>query len=489
MTDSSATAHRPAPLTPDLCVIGAGRAGLALASTAAAFGVPTILIARDGMGAAARNAGNLPSAALIAAGAQVQALHEAERFGIITAGELQVNFARVHDHMAKVVAALAPNASIERFTALGVTVIAGEARFRDRNSVLVGEQVIKARRFAIATGSRPAAPAIAGLEKVPALSEDNLAALTRRPDRLIVLGGEPAGIALGQALHRLGSAVTIVAAQSLLPGEDPEAAGLVRRALLREGVALCEGAAVLRAETPKGRVRLVLAATESEPERIVEGTHLLVTERRPDIEALDLELGGIASNAKGIIVNAGLRTSNRRVYAIGACAGGAAGGLQHPHVADHHAGLVLRRALFRLPARLGAAAIPRIVQSDPALASAGLSEGEARTKYREIQVLRWPYAETDKAHAERRTEGFIKLIADRKGRVLGVTIVGAQAGELIAPWSMAVQKGLDVREMAGFVFPSPAFSEISGRAATSFYAPLAAKPGLRRLIGFLRRFG
>jgi pyruvate/2-oxoglutarate dehydrogenase complex dihydrolipoamide dehydrogenase (E3) component len=488
VTDSSATAHRPAPLTPDLCVIGAGRAGLALAAGAAAFGVPTVLIARDGMGAAGRNKGSLASAALIAAGAQVQALREAGRFGIAT-GEAQVNFAQVHDHMAKVTGALAPNASVERFTALGVKVIAGEARFRDRNSVLVGTQVIKARRFAIATGSRPAAPDIPGLEEVALLSEDDIATLTRRPDRLIVLGGEPAGLALAQAMQRLGSAVTIVATQGLLPNEDAEAVGLVRRALLREGVVLHEDAKVLRAETPKGRVRLILAAAEGEPEQIVEGTHLLVTERRPDIETLDLELGGITSDAKGVIVNASLCTSNRRVYAIGACAGGAAGGPQEPHAAEHHAGLVLRRALFRQPARLGAATIPRIVQSDPALASVGLSEAEARAKAREIQVLRWPYAETDKAQAERRTEGFVKLVTDRKGRILGVTIVGAQAAELIAPWSMAIQKGMDVKEMAGFVFPSPAFSEISGRAATSYYAPLAAKPGLRRLIGFLRRFG
>ncbi|RDJ25250.1 dihydrolipoamide dehydrogenase [Bosea caraganae] len=473
-------------MTPDLCVIGAGRAGLALASAAAAFGVPTVLIARDGMSGAGRNAGGLPSGALIAAAAQVRALREASRFGI-AAGEPQVNFAQVHDHMARVAAALAPNASAERFTALGVKVITGEARFRDRNSVLVGDQVIKARRFAVATGSRPAIPAIVGLEELAILSEDSIATLTRCPDRLIVLGGEPAAIALAQAMQRLGSVVTIVAAQGLLPGEDPEAVGLIRRALLREGVTLHEETKVLRAETAaKGRVRLVLAG---EPEHIVEGTHLLVTAREPDLAALDLELGGITSDAAGITVSTGLRTSNRRVYAIGACAGGAPGGLQAPHVADHHASLVLRRALFRQPARLGAAVIPRIVQSDPALASVGLTEAQARAKSPAINVLRWPYAESDKAQAERKTEGFVKLVTDKKGRILGVTIAGAQAAELILPWSMAIQKGFDVKEMAGFVMPSPAFSEISARAATSFFAPLAAKPGLRRLIGFLRRFG
>ncbi|TCR60843.1 FAD-dependent oxidoreductase [Bosea sp. BK604] len=484
MTDSSATAPKPAPLTPDLCVIGAGRAGLALASAAAAFGVPTVLIARDGMNGTG-HAANLSATALIAAGAQVQAAREMARFGI-TAGEPQVNFAQVHDHMARAAAVLAPNATAERFKALGVTLIAGEARFRDRNSVQVGNQVIKARRFAIATGSRPLAPPVPGLKEVAFLSEDTIATLTRRPDRLIVLGGKPAGIALAQALQRLGSAVTIIAERGLLPDWDAEAVGLVRRALLREGVVLHEGTEVLRGETPKGRVRLILAG---EPEQVVEGTHLLATDREPDIAALDLELGGITSDATGIIVNAGLRTGNRRVYAIGACAGGAAGGLREPSVADHHAGLVLRRALFRQPARLGAAAIPRLVQSEPALAAVGLSEAEARAKAGAVTVLRWPYAENDKAQAERRTEGFIKLVTDKRGRILGVTIVGAQAGELITPWSIAVQKGLDVKEMAGLVLPAPSLSEISGRAALSAFAPLATKPGLRRLIGFLRRFG
>lgn len=485
MTDSSATAPKPAPVTPDLCVIGAGRAGLALASAAAAFGVPTVLIARDGLDGAADKSGGLASAALIAAGARAQALREAGRFGT-GAGEPEVNFAQVHDHLSRTTAQLAPNATAERFTALGVKVIAGEARFRDRNSVVVGEQVIRARRFAIATGSRPKTLAIPGLEGVPFLSEEMVATLTRRPERLIVLGGEPAAIALAQAMQRLGSSVTLVAPQGLLAGEDAEAVGLLRRALLREGVVLHEGAEILRGETlTKGRLRLVLAG---EPQQVVEGTHLLSTAREPDIATLDLELGGLIRDDKGIVVNAGLRTGNRRVYAIGACAGGAAGGRHEPHAAEHHARLVLRRALFRQPAQLGAV-IPRIVESEPALASAGLPEAEARAKAREIRVLRWPHAESGRAQAERRSEGFVKLVTDRKGRILGATIVGAQAGELITPWTIAIQKGLGVQEMAGFVFPSPSFSETSGRAAVSYLAPMAAKPGLRRLIGFLRRFG
>jgi pyruvate/2-oxoglutarate dehydrogenase complex dihydrolipoamide dehydrogenase (E3) component len=299
-----------------------------------------------------------------------------------------------------------------------------------------------------------------------------------------VLGGGAAAVSLAQAMRRLGSEVALAAPDGLLPDEDPEAAALVRRALLRDGIALHEGVAVLRAETHRHHPRLVLAG-----ESVLEGTHLLVAAGRlPDIGGLELDLAGIRGDAGGIVVDRGLRTSNRRVYAVGACAGGAATGLDSLHAARHQAALVVRNALFRLPARLDRHAVPRVVQSDPPVASVGRSEREARERGA-VQVLRWPYAEVELTSAERSGEGLVKLVADRKGRILGVTIAGAQAAELIAPWCLAIRQRLGVTEMAGFVVPSPSYSEISQRVALSSYAPLAVKPGIRRLIGFLRRFG
>lgn len=480
---TAASAAKP-PLTPDLCIIGAGSGGLSVAAAAAMFGVPVVLIERDRMGGDCLNVGCVPSKALIAAGARAQAVREAGAFGV-SAGEPQVNFARVHDHVQRVIGAIAPNDSVERFGALGVAVIKGEARFASRSTVMVGDQAIKARRFVIATGSRPAAPPIPGLDALPYLTNETVFQLTQLPERLIVLGGGAVGVELAQAMARLGSRVTLVEARSLLSREDAEAAGLVRRALLREGVSVHEQARVLRAEPMRGGLRLVL-----EGEIAIEGTHLLVAAgRTPNVEALDLELAGIASDAKGVIVDKGLRTANRRVFAIGDCASGQAGGMQFTHVANYHAGLVLRSALFRLPVRVKTAAIPRVTYCHPEVASVGLSEEEARRKAGKVTLLRWPYAENDRAQAERLTEGFVKLVTDAKGRILGVTIVGAAAGELIVPWCMAVQKGLAVKDMAGLVFPYPTLSEVSKRAAVSFYAPLAAKPGIRKLIGFLRRFG
>jgi pyruvate/2-oxoglutarate dehydrogenase complex dihydrolipoamide dehydrogenase (E3) component len=484
-----ATASRPAALTPDICVIGAGSGGLSVAAAAAQFGVQVVLIERDRMGGDCLNVGCVPSKALIAAGARVQAIRDAGRFGV-SAGEPKVDFAQVHAHVRRVIAAIAPNDSVERFTALGVNVIKGEARFINRNTVMVGAQAIRARRIVIATGSRPSLPPVPGLDAVPHLTNESVFDLTRLPERLVVLGGGPIGVELAQAFARLGSAVTIVEAQSLLSRDDPEAAAIVRRALLRDGVTLHEQAKALRAEAIRGGVRLVLAGAEGGPDVMVEGTHLLVAAgRTPNIEALDLELAGVRNDARGVIVDKGLRTANRRIFAIGDCASGQAGGLQFTHVANYHAGLVLRSALFRLPVKADANAIPRVTYCHPELASIGLSEAKAREAGGALTVLRWPYAENDRAQAEHETQGFVKLVADRKGRILGASIVGAAAGDLIVPWALAVQKGMTVKDMAGLVFPYPTLSEVSKRVAVSFYAPLTAKPAIRRLIGFLRRFG
>ncbi len=499
MSETTATAPRPTPLTPDICVIGAGAAGLSLATAAAAFGVPVVLVERGSMGGSHPHAGDISARALGAAAARARAVREAGRFGIsagasqvndVQANDVQVNYAQVHDHVQRVVAAIAPNDSAERLGALGVHVIRSEARFISRSTVMAGDQAIKARRFVIATGSRPSAPPLPGLDAVPFLTSESLFSLTRRPERLLVLGAGSTGVELAQAMARLGSTVSLVEVGGLLPHADPEAALIMRRALLRDGITLHEQARVLRAETVKRGVRLVLAGPDGEADQKLDGTHLLVaTGRTPNIEALDLELGGINSDTGGVIVDKGLRTGNRRVFAIGDCASGAAGGPHSSHAAHDQAGLVLRNALFRLPVRTNATAIPRVTYGHPELASVGLSEAEARKRSNAITILRWPYAENDRAQAEHETDGFVKLVADRRGRVLGAIIVGTGAGELIAPWCIAVRKGLTVQDMAGLALPYPTFSEASKRAAMSFYAPLAAKPGIRRLIGFLSRFG
>ncbi len=448
---------------------------------AAAFGVPVVLVERDRMGG---EIGSSAIAALASAGGRAQAIREAGRFGLVV-GEPETRDAALHDHVQRVIAARRPNVSAERLTALGATVVSGEARFVSRSTVVVGEQTIKARRFVVATGARSALPDIPGLADLPHLTEESLASLTRRPESLIVLGGAPAAAALAQALARLGSRVALIEPAGLLPDEDPEAVVILRRTLLREGVSLHEKT-ILRAEAFKKGLRLVLTGEGEGLEAVIEADHILIAGRRvPDIAGLDLELAGVASSTEGIRVDAGLRCTNRRVYAIGDCAAGATGGAGG---AEEQARLVLRNALFRQRGRFDRTAIPRVSLTHPPIAHVGLSETEALRRG-DIRVLRWPYAESDAAQGGRQTEGFVKILTDVKGRLLGATIVGPQAGELIASWSVALAAGRSVQDMAALPMPLPSLAEVSKRAATSFLTPLATRPGLRRLIGWLRRLG
>jgi pyruvate/2-oxoglutarate dehydrogenase complex dihydrolipoamide dehydrogenase (E3) component len=475
-------------LKPDLCVIGAGSAGLSVAAIAASFGVPVVLVEKGRMGGECLNVGCVPSKALIAAGARAHAVRASAQFGIAP-GEPQVDYGRVRDHINGVIAAIAPNDSVERFTALGVQVIQAEARFNDDRTVVAGGHTIAARRFVLAAGSRPAVPPIPGLDAVPYLTNDTVFDLDRRPERLLVIGGGPIGVEIAQAHRRLGAEVVILEAARLLPREDPEMAAVIERALLKDGVTLRTGAAIARVEREGERLVVHLAGNGDGPGERLEGSHILIaTGRAPTVDGLGLEAAGIAFDKGGITVDRSLRTTNRRVYAIGDCAGGEAGPYKFTHAANYHAGLVIRSALFRLPVRVDPAAIPRVVYTDPELAAVGLSEEEARGRG-PVRVLRWPVAENDRAQAERATDGHVKALVTGRGKILGCVIAAPHAGELIVPWALAMAKGLKVQDIAGLVFPYPTFSEISKRAAVEFIRPGAQNPWVRRLVGAVRRLG
>jgi pyruvate/2-oxoglutarate dehydrogenase complex dihydrolipoamide dehydrogenase (E3) component len=471
-------------LTPDLCIIGAGSGGLSVAAAAAALGVPVVLIEKGKMGGDCLNTGCVPSKALIAAGKRAEVFRSSTAFGI-KAVRPNIEFFRVNGHVHEVIAAIAPNDSRERFTGLGVKVITGEARFKDAATVVVGDEFeIAARRFVVATGSTPAVPPIPGLDQTPYLTSDTVFEARERPKHLIVVGGGPIGLELAQAFRRLGSDVTVLEAAQPLAKEDPEAAAIVLDQLVREGVIIRSPAKVARVRRVRNKIEVVLAGEAGE--EIVEGSDLLIaTGRRPAVEGLGLDAAGIEYDRSGIKVDSRMRTTNKNVYAIG----DVTGSLQFTHVANYHAGLVIRHALFRLPVKADDNAIPRVTFTDPELAHVGLSEEGARQRVKTIRVLRWPYHENDRAQTERETSGHIKIITDKKGKVLGATIVGAAAGEQITTWTLAIAQGLNIRAFAGIVVPYPTLSEIGKRAAISFYAPRLGSPWLRRILGWLQRLG
>jgi len=475
-------------LTPDICVIGAGSGGLTVAAAVAAFGVPVVLIEKGRMGGDCLNTGCVPSKSLIAAARHAHGMPRAKLFGISARG-VEVDFARVHAHVHEVIAAIAPNDSRERFEALGVRVINGAARFRDPDTVMVGlpaggEIDIRARRFVIATGSSPTLPPIAGLEDTPHLTNETVFDLVAAPEHLIVIGAGPVGLELAQAFRRLGSAVTMIEAGEPLAREDQECAAAVLEALSREGVALRSGAAVARVFRTDGGIGAVVRANRGE--ETIAGSHLLVaTGRRANIDGLGLEAAGIRHDGARIVLDRGLKTTNRRVYAIGDAAGGA----QFTHLANHHAALVVRNALFRLPVRVDASAVPRVTFTDPELAHVGLCEADARRAGLRFRVLRWPFHENDRAQTSRETRGHIKVITTARGRILGATIVGSSAGELITTWTLAVERRLAVRTLAGMIIPYPTLAEAGKRAAVIYFMPGLTSAFVRRIIGWLRRFG
>ncbi|QPC43590.1 FAD-dependent oxidoreductase [Kaustia mangrovi] len=468
----------------DLCIIGAGSAGLSVAAAAVQFGVRVALIEKGAMGGDCLNFGCVPSKALLAAAKHAQAMRSGAPFGIAPV-EPEIDFAAVRDHVRRTITAIAPNDSEERFAAMGVEVIRAPARFLDAATLEAGGHRVQARRFVIATGSTPAVPPIPGLDGVDYLTNETIFDLAERPDHLVVIGGGPIGMELAQAHRRLGARVTVLEALTPLAKDDEEAAAVVLDALRREGVEILSGAAVTAISSEGGTVRATVSLDDGE-ERIVTGSHLLVAAgRRPQTGGLDLEAAGVASTKAGITVDRSLRTANRRIYAIG----DVTGGLQFTHVGNYHAGLVVRNALFHLPVRADMSAIPWVTYTDPELAHVGLGEAEARERHGEVHVLRWPFAENDRAQAEGRTEGFVKVIASRRGRVLGADIVGPEAGELIQPWALAISSKLTVKAMIETVLPYPTLGEVNKRAAYVYYTGLPERPWIRRLVRWLAKLG
>jgi len=469
-------------LTPDICVIGAGSGGLSVAAAAAAFGVPVVLIEKSAMGGDCLNFGCVPSKSLIAAARRAHSARTATSLGVDA--EVKVDFAKVHDHVHGVIAAIAPNDSAERFTGLGVRVIKGAARFKDADTVAVNDFEIKARRFVIATGSSPSAPAIPGLDTVPYLTNETVFDLKECPDHLLIVGAGPIGLELAQAFRRLGAQVTVLEAASPFAKEDPECTAIVLDQLAREKIVIRATTKIARIEAGEGRIRAVLATEAGE--ETLDGSHLLVAAgRRVNVDDLGLDEAGIKYERRGVIVDKGLRTTNKRAYAIG----DAAGGLQFTHAANYHAGLVIRNAVFRLPVSVNDDLVPRVTFTDPELAHAGLTEAQARERHKKISVLRWPFHENDRAQAERDTHGHIKIITTPRGKILGATVVGTEAGEIITTWALAIAQGMNIRSMAGFVVPYPVRAEVGKRAAIGFFARSLTSPLLRSIIALLRRFG
>ena len=468
-------------LKADIVVIGAGSGGLSVAAGAAQMGARTILIEKGKMGGDCLNYGCVPSKALIAAGHAAHQVRSSGKFGV-NGHEPEIDFAKVHDHVHGVIAAIAPHDSVERFEGLGVEVIQGAATFVSPREVEVDGTRIRGRRFVIATGSSAALPPIPGLEDVPYLINETVFGLTERPDHLIVIGGGPIGAELAQAHRRLGAKVTIIERDRILAKDDAEVTAIVRKRLSEEGVAMLEKVEIVSVAREGNGVAVTI--DEGGDERVVSGSHLLVAAgRRPNIKGLGLDEAKIEHTARGITVDARLRTSNKRVFAIG----DVAGGFQFTHMAGYHAGIVIRNALFNIPAKVKHDAVPWVTYTDPEIAHVGMSEAQARQRHGEdVRVLRWSFEENDRAQAERETDGLVKAVVGPRGKILGASIAGPHAGELLQPWILAIDQGLKIGAMAGLIAPYPTLGEVNKRAAGSYYTPSLFSDRTRKVVGLIQ---
>jgi pyruvate/2-oxoglutarate dehydrogenase complex dihydrolipoamide dehydrogenase (E3) component len=464
----------------DLIVIGAGAAGLSVAAGAAQLGASVALIERARMGGDCLNTGCVPSKALLAAAHAARTIKQAERFGVI-ADPPTIDWDRVRAHVQGVIADIAPVDSEARFRALGATVLRGKARFTDPATISVDGRPLTARCYVIAAGSRAAVPPIEGLDQVAYWTNDSLFDLTEKPDHLLILGGGPIGLEMADAFHGLGCRVTVVEADRIAAKEDPELTAGLRQTLTARGITIREGAKVT-AVAP-GPVLTLADGTR------IEGSHLLVaTGRTPNLAALNLAAGNIQAGPAGIATDRGLRSvTNKRVFAVGDIADPAGiGPRAFTHVGSYHAGIVIRRLLFRLPAKVDYAALPRVTYTDPELAQTGLTEAEAIAAGLKVQVLRWPLSDNDRATAERDTAGLVKLVVSRN-RVLGAGILAPHAGEMISQWTLAIAQRTKLSALAGLIVPYPTRSEAAKRAVGSYFAPRLFSARTKALVRFLSR--
>ncbi len=462
----------------DLCVIGAGSGGLSVAAGAAQLGRKVVLIEKGKMGGDCLNTGCVPSKALIAAASRAQAMREAEKFGV-AAVEPDIDFGAVMDHVHGVIAAIAPHDSQERFEGLGVRVLRETASFTGERTVRAGDNEVRAKHFVVATGSAPLAPPIPGLDKTPFFTNETIFENRALPEHLIVIGGGPIGVEMAQAFRRLGAQVTMIEGSTILSRDDPELTDVIRTQLKSENIDIIEG---VTADSVSGRDGAVQVRAGG---KTVSGSHLLLAVgRRATIDGLNLQAAGVEHDEKGVKVDKRLRTANKRIYAVG----DVIGGRQFTHVAGYHASIIIRTILFKMPAANRDDLAPWVTYADPELAQVGLTEPEARKRRGDVKVARWDFAENDRALAERDARGFVKVVTDKNGAILGASIVGRGAGDLIQPWAYALAKGDRIKSFTGYIAPYPTRGEASKRAAGAWYTPRLFSDSTRRLVSLLSMF-
>lgn len=469
-------------LKADLVIIGAGSGGLSAAAGAAMLGLNVVLYEKGEMGGDCLNYGCVPSKALLSAAKAAQDARTASKYGV-TVSDPVVNWESVKAHVAKTIDTIAPVDSQERFEGLGVTVIREPAKFADKKTIVSATTRTRARRIIVATGSTAFIPPIPGLDSTPYITNETIFSLPEQPQHLVILGGGPIGVEMAQAFRRLGSAVTMIEMGRVLARADADHAQIALKHLREEGVTILEGHKAVKVSGGEGSVSVETEAENGQ--KTVTGTHLLVAVGRSAVtEGLDLEAGGVEYDRSGVKVSDKLRSaSNRRVWALGDIAGQG----QFTHLAGWHASVFVRRAFFKQFSKASDLPLPAVTYVQPEVAQLGLTEAEAREQYGDsVSVSHFAFDENDRAIAESKTDGEVKLVI-RKGKLVGASVVGEQAGDIIQLASVAMSNGLKVQALTNFISPYPTRAEAVKRAASAHFTDTVFGPGAKRLVGLLQR--
>jgi len=460
----------------NLVVIGAGSGGLVTAAGAAGLGAKVALIEKHALGGDCLNVGCVPSKALLSAAKRVAAVKHAGEYGVRLPHEAEVDFPAIMERMRELRAKIAPNDSAERFKALGVDVFLGEGRFKDDATITVGDRELTFSKAVIATGARALVLPIPGLADAGALTNESLFSLTELPKRLAVIGAGPIGCEMAQAFARFGSEVTLFEAECrILPREDDAAAKIIEHALRADGVqTICE-AKITRVERQEG-IRRVTIERANATEHLDFDQILIGVGRAPNVDQLGLEAAGVDYDPRlGVKVDDTLRTTNPKIFAVG----DVAMKYKFTHMADATARLVIQNTLFKGRKKYTDLLVPWCTYTQPEIAHVGLYESEAKARFGDkLLTFEQSFEDIDRSILEGHTEGFVKIHA-HKGNIVGATIVGEQAGDLISEVSVAMRAGMKLGALAGVIHPYPTTAEAIRRLGDAYnrtrFTPLAQK--------------
>ncbi len=466
----------------DLIVIGGGVGGLVTASVAGQLGLDVTLIEKAAkLGGDCLHYGCVPSKTLIRSAKVASLMRRGEEFGL-PATNPEVDLGAVSARVQEIVDTTQEHDDPERFRGYGVDVRFGAARFTGPNEVEIKGERLYGRRFVIATGSRPAVPPVAGLEEAGYLTNEQVFTLQALPKRLVVLGGGPIGLELAQALQRLGSRVTVLEmAPEILPQEDAGIAAELREILTAEGLDIRTGTRLDRVSVESGR-KCLYAVRGEEHMPIAVDEILVAAGRAPNVETLNLEAAGVACERRGITVDARMRTSQRHIYACGDVTGIA----PFTHMAEYQAGIIISNAVFRYPKKADYRVVPWVTYTDPELARVGLTGSEAQAQFADAEVLEFPFSGVDRALAEREPRGRMQLVV-RKGHILGATILGAHAGELLHEVVLAMQAKVKIGKISSAIHAYPTLAQINRRVVNGHYAKALFSDRTKTAVRWLNR--